>query len=84
MKRFFNLATPYRFEWNDLRAFTMVMNVALVMLFGFTASWFGLTVAVFGIVKDLTNKDRHINDVAMHLSGVVLNCYFLSLMYKGA
>ena len=84
MKRFFNLATPYRFEWNDLRAFTMVMNVALVMLFGFTASWFGLAVAVFGIVKDLINKDRHINDIAMHLSGVILNCYFLSLMYKGA
>ena len=84
MKNFFNIATSYRFEWNDLRAFTMVVNVALVMLFGFTASWFGLAVAAFGIVKDLTNKDRHINDIAMHLSGVILNCYFLSLLYKGA
>ena len=82
MRNFFNVETAYRFEWNDLRALTMILNVVLVMLFGFTASWFGLAVAAFGIVKDLTNKDRHINDITMHLSGVILNCYFLYLLYR--
>lgn len=81
MKNFFNIETAYHFEWNDLRAFTMILNVVFVMLFGFTASWFGLTIAAVGIVKDLTNKNRHVNDILMHVASVVLNCYFLSLLY---
>ena len=83
MKNFFNIETAYHFEWNDFRAFTMILNVVLVMLFGFTASWFGLTIAAVGIIKDLTNKNRHVNDILMHVAGVILNCYFLHLMYMG-
>ena len=82
MKRFFNVETAYRFEWNDLRALGMIFNVALVMLFGFSASWFGLGIAAIGIIKDLTNSQRHCNDIMMHVASVVLNCYFLSLMYR--
>jgi hypothetical protein len=83
MKNFFNIETEYRFEWNDLRALTMILNVIFVMIFGFSASWFGLAIAVVGIIKDLTNPQRHCNDILMHVAGVVLNCYFLSLMYRG-
>jgi len=83
MKNFFNIETAYRFEWNDLRALTMILNVIFVMIFGFSASWFGLAIAVVGIIKDLTNPQRHCNDVMMHVASVVLNCYFLSLMYRG-
>jgi hypothetical protein len=83
MKNFFNIETAYRFEWNDLRALTMILNVIFVMIFGFSASWFGLAIAVVGIIKDLTNPQRHCNDILMHVAGVVLNCYFLSLMYRG-
>ena len=78
MKKFFNVETAYRFEWNDLRALGMILNVALVMLLGFSASWFG----AIGIIKDLTNSQRHCNDIMMHVASAVLNCYFLSLMYR--
>ena len=83
MRKFFNVEIAYWFEWNDLRALTMILNVIFVMIFGFSASWFGLTIAVVGIIKDITNKNRHVNDMLMHVASVVLNCYFLSLMYRG-
>lgn len=82
MKEFFNVETAYRFEWNDLRALGMILNVALVMILGFSASWFGLGIAAVGIIKDLTNPQRHCNDIMMHVASAVLNCYFLSLMYR--
>lgn len=81
MKNFFNISSPYQFEWNDLRAFTMILNVIFVVIFGFSASWFGLTIAAIGIIKDITDKDRRVNGFLMHVAGVVLNLYFLSLMY---
>ena len=80
MRKFFSITEPFRFEWNDLRAFIQVLNVALIMIFGLQVSWFGLAIAIFGICKDMS-QHRHINDVIMHLSGVVLNLYFLSLLY---
>lgn len=82
MKEFFRIETPYVFEWNDLRCLIQMVNVALIMAFGLSISWFGLFIALFGLVKDLTT-DRHINGILMHLSGVVLNLYFLHLLYYG-
>lgn len=80
MKEFFGINEPFRFEWNDLRAFIQILNVTLIMIFGLQVSWFGLAIALFGIIKDMT-QHRHINDLVMHLSGVVLNIYFLTLLY---
>ena len=82
MRDFFSINEPFRFEWNDLRAFIQVLNVTLIMIFGLQVSWFGLAIAVFGVFKDLS-QHRHINDVVMHLSCVVLNVYFLTLLYGG-
>lgn len=82
MKNFFNLNTAYNFEWNDLRAFITVINVVLIMAFGLSIAWFGLAVAVLGIVKDLV-IDRKLNGLIMHLANVALNIYFLSLLYCG-
>ena len=31
IKRFFRLEGAYRFEWNDLRAFLMLINGVLIM-----------------------------------------------------
>ena len=81
VKNFFGIETSYRFEWNDLRCGITILNVVLIMIFGLQVSWFGLVVAVFGVFKDLS-QHRHVNDVLMHLSSVVLNIYFLSLLYK--
>lgn len=80
MRTFFNITEKYRFEWNDLRCLAMVLNVLLVMCFGLSISWFGLGIAIVGIVKDLTT-DRHVNGLLMHVASVVLNTYFLMMYY---
>lgn len=82
MREFFGLNESFKWEWQDLRAAITLLNVILIMIFGLTVSWFGLAIAVFGICKDLS-KDRHINDLVIHLSGVILNIYFLTLLYGG-
>ena len=82
MKKFFGLDSKYKFEWNDLRAFITVVNVVLIMIYGLSIAWFGLAVAVIGIIKDLTT-DRKINGLIMHLASVALNVYFLVMLYAG-
>ena len=81
LKKFFKLESPYKFEWNDLRCFVTVINVVLIITYGLSISWFGLAVAVIGIIKDLT-KDRRLNGLLMHLANVALNVYFLCLLYR--
>ena len=82
IKKFFRIETPYNFEMNDIRAIIQVVNVTLIMIFGLSVSWFGLALAIFGLIKDFTT-DRHINSIVMHLAGAVLNIYFLTLLYFG-
>ena len=82
MKEFFGITERFRFEWNDLRAFIQIINVTLIMIFGLSISWFGLAVALCGLIKDFAT-DRHINGILMHLSTCVLNGYFLYLLYFG-
>lgn len=79
MKKFFGIETAYKFEWNDLRAIVTILNVVLIMMFGLSIAWFGLLVAVVGLIKDFTS-DRHISGILMHLASVVLNVYFISLI----
>lgn len=80
MRKYFGLNTKYKFEWNDLRAFVTVINVVLIMVYGLSIAWFGLVVALIGVIKDLT-VDRHINGLVMHLASVALNVYFILLLY---
>lgn len=82
IKKFFNIETAYKFEMNDLRAIIQVINVALIIAYGLSVAWFGLALAVFGLIKDLTT-DRHINSIVMHLAGAVLNINFLIMLYGG-
>ena len=82
MKEFFKITEPYKFEWNDLRCFITVINVILIMIYGLSIAWFGLAVALVGVIKDLTT-DRRINGLLMHLSNVALNIYFLIMLYGG-
>lgn len=82
IKKFFRIEKPYQFEWNDLRCFITVVNVILIMIYGLSIAWFGLAVALVGVVKDLTT-DRRINGLLMHLSNVALNIYFLIMLYNG-
>jgi hypothetical protein len=82
VKKFFGIEKPYQFEMNDLRAVIQIVNVVLIMIFGLSVSWFGLAIAVCGLIKDFAT-DRHINGILMHLASVVLNLYFLKLLYFG-
>ena len=73
----------YKFEWNDLRAITTLTNVVLIMIYGLSISWFGLALAVLGIIKDVTDKEVRWNSFIMHLSNAVLNVFFLARLFKG-
>ena len=81
IKNFCKIETAYQFEMNDLRAIIQIINVTLIMIFGLSVSWFGLALAIFGLIKDFTT-DRHINSITMHVAGAVLNIYFLTLLYS--
>ena len=72
----------YKFEWNDLRATVTVINVALIMIYGLSIAWFGLAVALVGVIKDCTEKEFRWNSLIMHLSNVVLNVFFLAQIFK--
>lgn len=82
VKEFFKIESKYKFEYNDLRCLITVINVILIMIYGLSIAWFGLAVAVIGVIKDLA-VDRHINGLVMHLASVALNIYFLILLYCG-
>lgn len=82
VKNFFGIETTYKFEMNDLRCLIQIVNVVLIMIFGLSVSWFGLAVAVCGLIKDFAT-DRHINSILMHTATAILNLYFLKLLYFG-
>lgn len=79
LKKFFKIEGAYKFEWNDLRCLITVINVILIMIYGLSIAWFGLAVAVVGIVKDLT-VDRHVNGLLMHVANAALNIFFLAIL----
>lgn len=81
MKEFFNIKSKYKFEVNDLRAGVQMISVALIMIFGLVASWFGLGVSVCELANDLRNPNRHINEIVLHGAIAVLNIYFLTMLY---
>jgi MFS superfamily sulfate permease-like transporter len=77
IKKFFGIETKYKFEMNDLRALLQLINVALIVFAGFqVGAIFGLCIATLGLIKDFT-ADRHINGIAMHLAGIILNVFIL-------
>lgn len=74
-----------KFEWNDLRALITIVNVSLIIKFGLVVSWFGLTLAIFGILSDInkrrTNKTAfRWNNLVIHGMNLLLNIHFLSLL----
>lgn len=80
MKKFFRIEESYKFEWNDLRCVITAVNVVLIMIYGMSIAWFGLAVAVIGIVKDLV-ADRRVSGLLMHVANAALNIYFLLCFY---
>ena len=76
MKKFFRIDGAYKFEWNDIRCVLMVINAILIIHFGLSLAWLGLTIAFFGIVKDLL-IDRRINGFVLHLSSAIIYIYLL-------
>jgi len=67
----------YRFDWNDIRGPLTILNVILIICCGTSYAWLGLTVAVLGLIKDIT-KDKMISSAVMHFSNIMLNVFFLA------
>ena len=81
MKKFFNItADKYIFDYNDIRCLLTLINVILVITFGLSVAWIGLAIAVFGTVRDMVCEERKINSTIQHLTMIILNVYFVSLM----
>ena len=77
VKRFFKIEQKYKFEMNDIRAILQLINVGLIVFVGFNVgAIFGLIIATLGLIKDFAT-DRHINGIAMHLTGICLNVFIL-------
>jgi hypothetical protein len=69
----------YKFELNDLRAVITLINVILIMRFGLSIAWFGLAVAIIGMIKDIV-IDKKANGLIMHTANAILNLYFIFLI----
>ena len=80
MKERFNITEPFRFEWDDLVAFIQLINVILIISLGLVAAWFGLAIAVIGIIEDFF-QHKHINCIIMRITMIVLNIHFLRMYY---
>lgn len=81
MKNFFNItADRYIFDYNDIRCLLTLFNVVMIIIFGLSIAWIGLAIAIFGTVRDMVCEERKINSTIQHLTMIVLNIYFVSLM----
>ena len=81
MRKFFNItADKYIFDYNDIRCLLTLINVILVITFGLSVAWIGLAIAVFGTIRDMVCEERKINSTIQHLTMIVLNVYFVTLM----
>ena len=81
MKKFFNItANRYIFDYNDIRCLLTLVNVILIITFGLSVAWIGLAIAIFGTVRDMVCEERKINSTIQHLTMIVLNVYFVTLM----
>ena len=81
MRKFFNItANKYIFDYNDIRCLLTLVNVILVITFGLSVAWIGLAIAVFGTIRDMVCEERKINSTIQHLTMIVLNVYFVTLM----
>lgn len=66
----------YIFDWNDVRSPLTVLNVIMIICFGSSFAWIGITVALLGLIKDFT-KDKLVSSAVMHFSNLLLNLYIL-------
>ena len=65
-----------KIEWNDLRCVITLINAILIICFNRSIAWFGIIVAVLGIVKDFT-VDKKLNGAIMHGTTLLLNVYII-------
>ena len=81
MKKFFNIsAEKYIFDYNDIRCLLTLFNVTMIIIFGLSVAWVGLSIAVFGTIRDMIIEDRKLNSTIIHATNIILNLYFVSLM----
>lgn len=70
-------ANKYEFDWNDIRALGMLVNVVLVMTIGLWGSVAGLALSAFWLVVDYIHGPR-VNGLLMNCASIILNIYFIT------
>ena len=82
IKQFFNITERYVFDYNDIRGLLTLINVTLIIIFGLSVAPIGLSIAVFGFIRDMEHEERRINTTVQHICMIILNLYFVSLMWN--
>lgn len=81
VKTFFNITTNrYIFDYNDIRCLLTLINVVMIITFGLSVAWIGLAIAIFGTIRDMVCEERKLNSTIQHLTMIILNVYFVTLM----
>lgn len=62
----------------DVRCALTLLNVILILCFGVSFAWFGLAIAIGGIVKDAIT-DKQLNGFVMHGANALM---YLVLIFK--
>ena len=67
-----------KIEIQDVRCALTLLNVILILCHGVSFAWFGLAIAVGGLIKDVMT-DRQLNGFLMHGANALM---YLILIFK--
>ena len=81
MEKIKGVVQNYKFDLNDIRAGFTVLNVVLVILFGWAGCLLGFCIAFIGIIRDFVKKKK-INSYVIHVSNCILNIYLMLLLSR--
>ena len=79
VKEFFNITGHYIFDYNDIRCILTIFNVTMIITFGLSVAWIGLSIAIFGTIRDMVITDRKLNSTIIHLTNIILYSYLLTI-----
>lgn len=78
-KNFFNITQSYVFDYNDIRCVLTLFNVTMIVIFGLSVAYIGLTIAIFGTVRDMIITDRKLNSTIIHATNIILYLFLINL-----
>ena len=67
-----------KIEIQDVRCALTLLNVILILCCGVSFAWFGLAIAIGGIIRDIVT-DKRLNGFLMHSANALM---YLVLIFK--